>query len=516
MTDSKLTEGLRIKSRRGPQDKDIKGIAYDSRRVKKDFLFVAVRGLSVDGHDFIEDAISRGASAVVAEHAVELKRARQLAGQDDITFFEVPDSREALALISASFYGHPSKRLSLVGITGTNGKTTTSYITKSIIEAGGKSSGLLGTICYMTGNGITNAFNTTPESMDLQRYLSEMVDNQMEYAVIEVSSHALSMSRVEGCSFRTAAFTNFTQDHLDFHGTMDAYYKAKSRLFHYISKDGSAVLNIDDPMIRPLARTLNCNVITCGIDEGAMIRAENIRSEKSEHRTQNTEHRSAMQYGLSFDVRTPKSRFSINSSLIGRFNVYNILTAIGIAYSLGFNDEVIRQGIKHARPVDGRFENIAEGQDFLCIVDYAHTEDALRKLIEEARVITGKRVITVFGCGGDRDRTKRPLMGGVATELSDLVVVTSDNPRSEGPSEIIKDILRGVKKNNYTIQPARAEAIREAIAMAQQGDTVLIAGKGHENYQEVNGVRHHFSDKEIAREAINNRLKEHRTENTEK
>jgi len=197
MTDSKLTEGLRIKSRRGPQDKDIKGIAYDSRRVKKDFLFVAVRGLSVDGHDFIEDAISRGASAVVAEHAVELKRARQLAGQDDITFFEVPDSREALALISASFYGHPSKRLSLVGITGTNGKTTTSYITKSIIEAGGKSSGLLGTICYMTGNGITNALNTTPESMDLQRYLSEMVDNQMEYAVIEVSSHALSMSRVE-------------------------------------------------------------------------------------------------------------------------------------------------------------------------------------------------------------------------------------------------------------------------------------------------------------------------------
>jgi UDP-N-acetylmuramoyl-L-alanyl-D-glutamate--2,6-diaminopimelate ligase len=504
MIELKLTECLRIKSRIGPQDKDIKGIAYDSRRVKKDFLFVAVRGLSVDGHDYIDDAISRGASAVVAEHAVELKRARKLAGQDEITVIEVSDSREALALISASFYGHPSKSLSLIGITGTNGKTTTSYITKSIIEAGGKTSGLLGTICYMTGSGITNAFNTTPESMDLQRYLSEMVNNQMDYAVIEVSSHALSLKRVEGCSFRTAAFTNFTHDHLDFHGTMDEYYRAKRRLFKYLSKDGSAVLNTDDPMIRPLAQKLNCNVITCGIEEGAMIRAENIRESGVR----------GAGFSMSFDVRTPEGRFEINSSLIGRFNVYNILMSIGIAYSLGVKENIIRDGIKHAKPVDGRFENIDEGQDYLCIVDYAHTEDALRKLIEEARFITEKRVITVFGCGGDRDRTKRPVMGGVATELSDLAVITSDNPRSEEPSEIIMDILRGVKKNNYTVQPVRDEAIREAISMAKEGDTVLIAGKGHENYQEVNGVRHHFSDKEIAREAINKRLKGHMPRNT--
>lgn len=502
MTDSKLTEGLRIKSRLGPQNKEIKGIAYDSRRVKKDFLFVAVRGLSVDGHDYIEDAISRGASAVVAEHAVELKRARQLAGQDETTFIQVPDSREALALISASFYSHPSRSLALTGITGTNGKTTTSFITKSIIEAAGKTSGLLGTICYMTGDGITNAFNTTPESMDLQRYLSEMVNNQMEYAVIEVSSHALALKRVAGCSFRTAAFTNFTQDHLDFHGTMDEYFKAKSRLFNYLDKDGSAVLNTDDLMIRPMAKTLNCNVITCGIEQGAMIRAENIRETGT--RIQGSVGRGT-RFGMSFDVRTPEGGFKIESSLIGRFNVYNILMSIGIAYSLGFKEDVIRDGIKHARPVDGRFENIDEGQDFLCIVDYAHTEDALRKCIEEARVITEKRVITVFGCGGDRDRTKRSVMGSVATELSDLVVITSDNPRSEGPSEIIKDILKGVKKNNYTVQPVRNEAIREAISMAREGDTVLIAGKGHENYQEVNGVRHHFSDKEIAREAIKSR-----------
>ncbi|MBI5663634.1 MAG: UDP-N-acetylmuramoyl-L-alanyl-D-glutamate--2,6-diaminopimelate ligase [Nitrospirae bacterium] len=513
MTDLKLTEGLRIKSRTGPQDKEIKGIAYDSRRVKKDFLFVAVRGLSVDGHDYIEDAISRGAAAVIAEHAVELKRARQLAGQDEISFIEVPDSREALALISASYYGHPSKSLSLVGITGTNGKTTTSYLTKSIIEAGGKTSGLLGTICYMTGNGTTNAFNTTPESMDLQRYLSEMVNNRMEYAVIEVSSHALSLKRVEGCSFRTAAFTNFTQDHLDFHGTMDEYYKAKSRLFNYLVKDGDAVLNIDDPMIRTLAHTLNCNVITCGIDEGAMIKAENIRETGTGGQCPGVK---GCRFGMSFDVRTPDGGFEISTSMLGRFNVYNILTSIGIAYSLGFNEDTIQQGIKHAKPVDGRFESIDEGQDFLCIVDYAHTEDALRKLIEEARALTGKRVITVFGCGGDRDRTKRPVMGGVATELSDLAVITSDNPRSEGPLEIIKDIVKGVKKSNYTIQPVRDEAIREAISMAKEGDTVLIAGKGHENYQEVNGVRHHFSDKEIAREAISNRLNKHRDRNAKK
>lgn len=506
MTDSKLTEGLRITSRLGPVNKEIKGIAYDSRLVKKDFIFVAVRGLSVDGHDYIEDAISRGASAVVAEHAVELKRARQLAAQDEIAFIEVPDAREALALMSASFYGHPSKSLSLIGITGTNGKTTTSYITKSIIEAGGKTSGLLGTICYMTGNGITNAFNTTPESMDLQRYLRDMVNNKMEYAVIEVSSHALSLRRVEGCSFRTAAFTNFTQDHLDFHGTMDAYYKAKSMLFHYLSKDGSAVLNTDDPMIRPLARTLDCNVITYGIEKGAMISAENIREtgvrSRESGRIGPVPGVRGAGLGMSFNIRTPEGGFEISSSLIGRFNVYNILVSAGIAYSLGFKDDVIQKGIKHAKPVQGRFENIEEGQNFLCIVDYAHTEDALRKLIQEARVLTEKRVITVFGCGGDRDRTKRPLMGVAATELSDLVVITSDNPRSEDPGEIIADIVRGVKKNNYTVQPARDQAIREAISMAKEGDTVLIAGKGHENYQEVNGVRHHFSDQEIAREAI--------------
>ncbi|MBI4682456.1 MAG: UDP-N-acetylmuramoyl-L-alanyl-D-glutamate--2,6-diaminopimelate ligase [Nitrospirae bacterium] len=503
MVDSKLLEGLKIIFKHGPRDKEIKGIAYDSRLVKKDFLFVAVRGFAVNGHDYIKDAVNRGATVVVAEHPVKKTDLRQFGIEEEPTFVCVPDSREALALISAAFYGHPSDSLSLIGITGTNGKTTTSFITKSIIDSGGENAGLLGTICYMTGDRTTNAFNTTPESLDLQRYLSEMTDNKLEYAVMEVSSHALALKRVQGCSFKVAAFTNFTQDHLDFHGTMDEYFKAKSRLFNYLDADGTAVLNRDDKRVRTMARKLNCNVITFGIEEGAMIRAENIRESGARGKGQGAREGA---FGMSFDVKTPEGGFEINSSFIGRFNVFNILTSIGIANALGFNEDIIRQGIKDAKPVDGRFENIDEGQNFLCIVDYAHTEDALTKLIEEARAITGKRIITVFGCGGDRDRSKRPIMGAVATELSDMVVITSDNPRTEDPDEIIRDIVKGVKKNNYTVQPGREDAIKEAIAMAREGDTVLIAGKGHENYQEIKGVRHHFSDKEILKKEIKKRL----------
>jgi UDP-N-acetylmuramoyl-L-alanyl-D-glutamate--2,6-diaminopimelate ligase len=495
MTILKLLEGLKIKWKGGPLDAEIKGIAYDSRLVEKDFLFVAVKGFSVDGHDYIKNAISRGAAAIVVEHAVEITNAGQLAGT---AFIEVPDSREALAFISAAFYEHPCKSLSLTGITGTNGKTSTSFITKNIIDAGGKNSGLLGTICYMTGDRTTTAINTTPESLDLQIYLSEMVDNKMEYAVLEVSSHALALKRVEGCSFKVVAFTNFSQDHLDFHGTMDEYFKAKSRIFTYLDAGGTAVLNYDDPMIRPLARNLNCNVITCGTEEGAMIRAENIR----EYKTQDIKFKHNLPYNITFTVQTPKGKFTVNSGLIGMFNVYNILVSIGIAYALGISEDVIQKGIREARPVEGRFENIDEGQNFLCIVDYAHTEDALKKVIQEARAITKERVITVFGCGGDRDRTKRPLMGAAASEQSDFVVVTSDNPRSEDPMLIIKDIVQGMKKNNYTPVSEREEAIKEAVLMAREGDTLLVAGKGHEDYQEIKGIRNHFSDKEVLRKAI--------------
>jgi len=504
MTLSKLLAGLKVKRKTGPLDTEIKGIAYDSRFVKEGFIFVAVTGFSVDGHNYIRDAVNRGAAAVVSEKAAaDLESTDQFAVQRNAAFVEVTDSREALALISAAFYGRPSQSLSLIGITGTNGKTTTSFITKNIIDAGGKKAGLMGTICYITGDCITAASHTTPESLDLQRCLSEMVHNNMDYAVLEVSSHALALKRIEGCSFKSAAFTNFSQDHLDFHVTMEEYFKTKCKLFNYLDPEGTAVLNWDDPKIKPLAQKLNCNVLTCGLEEGAMIRVENIEERrKVEGRRQNEEQKNIMPSGISFDVQTPKSRFKVHSNLIGRFNVYNILMSVGIAYSLGVSEDVMQQGIWNTKPVEGRFENIYEGQKFLCIVDYAHTDDALKKLIQEARHLTKKRVITVFGCGGNRDRTKRPLMGAAASALSDFVIVTSDNPRNEDPLKIIKDILKGIIKNNFIVQPDRAAAIREAVSMAKEGDTLLVAGKGHETYQEIKGVRHHFSDKEVLKEEI--------------
>ncbi|MEW6715585.1 MAG: UDP-N-acetylmuramoyl-L-alanyl-D-glutamate--2,6-diaminopimelate ligase, partial [Nitrospirota bacterium] len=481
MTISELLRGLDVKKSRGPLDIEIKGIAYDSRLVKYGFLFVAVRGFAADGHDYINDAISRGAVAIVTDEAAGINITEQLLSHNELTHITASESRRALALLSAAFYGYPSSSLSLIGITGTNGKTTTSYITKSILDAWGKNTGLLGTIQYIIGGRSIDSPRTTPESLDVQRYLREMLDNNADYAVLEVSSHALMLDRVEGCSFKVAAFTNFSQDHLDFHETMEEYFSAKRKLFSHLSEDGSAVLNIDDPMLSRLARELSCNVITCGLEEGAMIRAENINVQK----------------GLSFDVCTPEGRFRVESEFIGGFNLYNLLIAIGIAHSLGIKEEIIQKGISKARPASGRFESIAEGQEFLCIVDYAHTEDALRKVIVEARKITSGRVITVFGCGGDRDRGKRPLMGAAASELSDAVIVTSDNPRTEEPMGIIREILQGIKRDNYTVQPDRAEAIREAVAMAKEGDTVLVAGKGHEDYQEIQGVRYTFSDKDV-------------------
>jgi UDP-N-acetylmuramoyl-L-alanyl-D-glutamate--2,6-diaminopimelate ligase len=486
---SELLRGLDVKNSRGPLDIEVKGIAYDSRLVKNGFLFVAVRGFAADGHDYIDDAISRGAVAIVTDEAADIKIREQLLSHNELIHISASESRRALALISAAFYDYPSNSLSLIGITGTNGKTTTSYITKSILDAWGKNTGLLGTIQYIIGGRSIDSPRTTPESLDVQRYLKEMLDNKAEYAVIEVSSHALILSRVEGCSFKAAAFTNFSQDHLDFHETMEEYFSAKSKLFSHLSEDGYAVLNIDDPMLFKLTRELSCNVITCGLEDGAMIRAENIDVQK----------------GLSFDLCTPEGKYRVESEFIGNFNLYNILIATGIAYSLGISGEIIQKGIRAAKPASGRFESVAEGQEFLCIVDYAHTEDALRKVIVEARKITSGRVITVFGCGGDRDRRKRPLMGAAASELSDAVIVTSDNPRTEERMGIIREILQGIKKDNYTVQPDRAEAIREAVSMARAGDTVLVAGKGHEDYQEIQGRRYTFSDKDVLRRAIKER-----------
>lgn len=480
MTIAELLRSIKVKRVDGSLDKEIKGLAYDSRLVKKGFLFVAIRGFSVDGHNYLKESIDRGAAGVIVEKAVYL--------QNKTTVIQVEDSRRALALLSAVFYGEPSQKLSLIGITGTNGKTTTGYIVKSILEAWGEKTGLLGTIQYITGKKILIALNTTPESLDLQRYLNEMVDNDMEFGVLEVSSHALALKRIEGCSLKVAVFTNFSQDHLDFHNTMQKYFAAKSTLFKYLRKDGFAVLNWDDPMIKKLTEKLKCRVITCGIEKGALVRAKNI----TEHGTM----------GLSFEIQTPDEKFTVKSELIGRNNIYNILMSVGTAYALGVPVEAMSAGIRGMRSIEGRFEKVEEGQEFLCIVDYAHTEDALKKLVEESRMITRGRIITVFGCGGDRDRGKRPKMGAVAADLSDIVIVTTDNPRTEEPMEIIREIIQGIRTDNYIVEIDRVKAIERAVSMAQAGDTVLIAGKGHENYQEIKGVRYPFSDKNVLREAL--------------
>jgi UDP-N-acetylmuramoyl-L-alanyl-D-glutamate--2,6-diaminopimelate ligase len=494
MTLRELLEGLDIEIhlRSGTADVEIRGIAYDSRVVRDGYLFVSIRGFSRDGHNYINDAISRGATAVLTEDAVEKGFLTGLAGHERIAHIVTTHSRKALAYLSAAFYGEPSRELDLIGITGTNGKTTTSYITKSIIERWGRKVGLIGTINYIIGDRTIKALHTTPESLDLQRYLREMVNSGVECSILEVSSHALALERVECCSFKVAAFTSFSQDHLDFHGDMDEYFNAKTRLFDYLRRDGLAVLNYDDPRIRGLYGRLDCDVITCGLQEGAMVRAINIRGNGG---------------GLRFDLHTPDGVFEVESPLYGMFNVYNILISAAIAHALGINKEAIQSGINNTVPVPGRFEVIDEGQDFLCVVDYAHTEDALRNLLQEARrLTTGGRVITVFGCGGNRDRTKRPLMGAVASELSDMVIVTSDNPRDEEPMDIIRDIMEGMGGDNHIVEPDRAEAIKKAVSMAKKGDTLLIAGKGHEDYQEIKGTRVHFDDREVLREALKERI----------
>ncbi|MBI5196870.1 MAG: UDP-N-acetylmuramoyl-L-alanyl-D-glutamate--2,6-diaminopimelate ligase, partial [Nitrospirae bacterium] len=496
MTLKSLIKGIKVAKVTGDVNCEIKGIAYDSRNVKERFLFVAVRGFSTDGHRYINDALSRGAAGVIVEKEADLSGI--CLSCDGAAFATVEDSRDALAAVSSAFYREPSKGLSLIGITGTNGKTTTSYITKSILDTWGRKVGLLGTIRYIIGNRVAAAIHTTPESLDLQGYLREMLDNNVEYAVLEVSSHALTLKRVEGCSFKAAAFTNFTQDHLDFHGTMEEYFTAKAKIFDYVENGGYAVLNWDDPAVRTLTEKLKCNVITCGLQEGAMIRGMNI--DKAEGRRKKDEksffHNSTLIIQPSdFIIQTPGGELNISSPLAGRNNVYNILMSVGIAYALGVGDEAIIKGLGEVSPVEGRFEKIDAGQKFLCILDYAHTEDALKRLIEEARLITKGKVITVFGCGGNRDRDKRHKMGAVAAELSDFVIITSDNPRTENPMWIINDIIAGIKKSNYMILPDRAEAIIRAVSMTEQGDTLLVAGKGHEDYQEINGIRRPFSDR---------------------
>ena len=463
---------------------EVRGMDYDSRRVEAGYLFFAFAGSRVDGREFAAQAAAKGALAVVSDLAAP--------ADCGLPWIQVEHGRHALALAAKTFYGNLDERLQLTGITGTNGKTTTSYLVDSILRAAGKTTMLAGTIEYHLGSKILPAPNTTPESLDLHRMFAALDGMGGTHATMEVSSHALALGRTYGLQFHTAVFTNLTRDHLDFHHTMEDYFAAKQLLFTGSGGPAPryAVINRDDEWGRKLgARGSASELLWYGLGAGAMVRAQHIDSGLN---------------GLRFDVVFDKLRFTIQSPLLGRINVYNILAACCAGMTYQFPPETIVRGIAGCAGVPGRFERIDEGQPFGVVVDYSHTDDALRNAIAVARDLNARRVITLFGCGGDRDRTKRPVMGRVAGELSDLVILTSDNPRSEEPLQIMNDVLVGLRRTDTRtiVEPDRAAAIHKGIEEARAGDILILAGKGHETYQIFRDRTIHFDDREVAREAL--------------
>lgn len=476
----------------GSRDVEIQDLASDSRMVRPGSLFVALRGDHHDGHVFLPNAVHQGAAAAVVEETAVLPMLKA-----EIPMVRVTDSRLALVRLARCFYGTPSFRLGMIGVTGTNGKTTVTYLVKHILEAAGHRAGLLGTVIYdLAGEVMVSSF-TTPDPISLQGFLARMADRGAAYAVMEVSSHGLALNRVEGCEFDVAVFTNLSQDHLDFHHTMEAYFGSKQKLFAGLSeprpggetpdRTRRALINRDDPWGRRLLESVRAPVWTYGLEPGADLAATDIRCGME---------------GMIFTAITPQGSFPVRSRLVERHNVYNLLAAIGVAVHLGIPSEKIQQGIESLPGIPGRFERLDCGQAFNVIVDYAHTEDALDRLLRTVGELTDGRVITVFGCGGDRDRGKRAPMGWTAARLSDRVLITSDNPRNENPMEIIKEIEAGVAEEASGVEvivlPDRREAIERALGLARPGDSVVIAGKGHEEYQQVGNRKLPFDDRKIA------------------
>jgi UDP-N-acetylmuramoyl-L-alanyl-D-glutamate--2,6-diaminopimelate ligase len=473
-----LIRGLAPSEVAGGKPVEIGDLAYDTRRVSAGALFFCVRGERVDGHDLAWEAIERGAAAVVVERMLDV----------DVPQLVVPSTREAMAVAADLFFGEPTKVLELAGVTGTNGKTTTAFLLRSILEAAGRQPGLVGTVEWQVGGERRPAPFTTPESIDLQRLFREMLDAGDRSAALEASSHGAALRRLDRVRFDALVFTNLSQDHLDLHGTMEEYFAAKRRLFTGPAPPPAAV-NVGDAWGRRLADDLEdlhrAPLVTFALDE-ADVRPENL------------------------DVGAGGSRFNaagieIETRLRGRFNVENVLGAVAAGLLLDVDEDAIAEGIASVTDVPGRFEAIDEGQPFAVIVDYAHTPDSLATVLDAARDLGPGRVIVVFGAGGDRDRGKRPLMGKVAADLADVTIVTSDNPRSEEPLAIIQDVLQGAGVD-VEIDPDRRSAIARAVALAEEGDIVVIAGKGHEQGQDVGGVVSLFDDREVARETLRSRM----------
>jgi len=484
MTIGEILSGARLKQPLAPElaSRPVAGLAYDSRRVEPGYLFFAFPGSRTDGRRFAGDALARGAAAVVSESE---------APEGLSPWIAVEHGRHALAIASRRFFGRPDEHISLTGITGTNGKTTTAYLLDSILHAAGYTTALVGTIEYRLAGRVLPAVNTTPESLDLVKLLADLRQAGGTHATMEVSSHALELGRVYALHFHTAVFTNLTRDHLDFHGTMEAYFAAKQMLFAGAGAPPPpfAVLNREDEYARRIRLHPKTEVIWYGLGADAGLRAQHVSSGFQ---------------GLRFDVQSGKLRFAVESPLIGKINVYNILAACGAGLSYGIPPETVARGIAGLAVVPGRFERVDEGQPFVVVVDYAHTDDALRNVIAAARSLNPKRIITLFGCGGDRDRAKRPLMGYAAAEASDFVVLTSDNPRSEDPLAIMNDALVGIRRTDvaHVVEPDRAAAIARALKEAREGDIVILAGKGHETYQVLKDRTIPFDDRAVAREVL--------------
>ncbi|MFO7712802.1 UDP-N-acetylmuramoyl-L-alanyl-D-glutamate--2,6-diaminopimelate ligase [Desulfosarcina sp.] len=479
---------------------EITAVHYDSRLIKPGGLFVAIPGFTTDGHHYIQDAVDRGALAVVAQKPVVC----------DAVTLQVKNTRKALAALAAEFYGHPSERLHIVGITGTNGKTTTAYLIENMLAEAGIPVGVIGTVNYRYGGKVFSSPTTTPESLDLQRILAEMVQDGITHVVLEVSSHAIDLFRVESCDMDMGVFTNLTQDHLDFHGSMDRYWHSKKKLFtHYLRKSKKkrqpiAVINIDNDKGKELVRDISYPCVTAGRWQESMVRPHDIRIDLK---------------GIRGEIITPVGNFLFQSQLIGSYNLENILCAAGTGVAFNLPLEVIKTGIEKTSAVPGRLEYVSSGSEKSVYVDFAHTPDALRNVLQLLKGLGPQRMICVFGCGGDRDRVKRPLMGEIAGELCDLVIVTSDNPRTEQPVEIIEQVLAGVKRTcpreyitqdlqngfsekGHAAEPDRRHAIRLAIDAAKVGDIVLIAGKGHETYQTIGTRKIPFDDRLEAKKAL--------------
>jgi UDP-N-acetylmuramoyl-L-alanyl-D-glutamate--2,6-diaminopimelate ligase len=482
MTDARLLKALLIESGISPQpgaDPEIRGISYDSRAVKSGDLFFAIKGTRTDGHDHLEDARQRGAAALVIERDVPSKLPAVL----------VPSTLVAMSKVANVFYGKPSETLPIIGVTGTNGKTTTTFLIEDLLRFAGKICGVLGTVNYRIGKETWPAPNTTPMSADVHWFFRECLNRKAAAGVMEVSSHALELNRVDSVRFSVGVFTNLTQDHLDFHGTMENYYQAKARLFKR-REPVKAAINVDDPYGRRLASEVK-DPLTYGFDAAAKLRAEKARYDLN---------------GIHFDLRFPSGKtYPISTNLLGQHNISNCLSAAGALLLYGMKEQDIVAGLNAPHAVPGRLERVEAGQAFVVAVDYAHTHDALDQVLTTLRNTGPKRLFCVFGAGGDRDKTKRPKMGVVATRIADKAFVTSDNPRTEDPKAILKDIEAGIiaaGKTNYVVIQDRAEAIGAAVREARAGDIILIAGKGHENYQILGTEKVPFSDFDVARKAI--------------